>query len=405
MNLSLRAAFWLVALIGASANCLAHEPLSADFFCEDPADLNSIRGKPIEDLRLWKSNVRDLSPLKGMPLRKLVIFGCPVKDLSPLRGMPLESVWIGATEARDFSPLKGLPLKRLNLFVSEVTDISFLQGMQLESLDLSVCGSGKVTDLSPIKGMQLRFLDFEANTVTNGMDIVRQMKSLEKINDQTPKEFWREYESEAPARDRLRKAGVNYRSLFITEDGTWRLRCYGDDLKDLSLLKGLPVCSLELEECEIKDLSPLRDMKITDLNLKSPTLNDLSTLKGAPLTTFVLDCPKVGDISPLKGMPLGAFYLRCAQVTNVSALHGMPLKTLNILGANVRDITPIEGAPLEFLCLDARHIPEGMEVLRSMKTLKQINYHDAKAFWEKYDAGKLDQIQVCLLYTSPSPRD
>lgn len=404
MSKSVRAAVWLVVISCASAVTMAQEleladaqePASryAEVFCESDPDLNELRGQPITDLRLWKSNVKDVTPLKGMPIKKFVMFGCPVQDLSPLAGMPLENVWIGATEVTDFSPLKGMPLKHLSLFAAQATDLSFLRGMQLETLDLSVVGSGKVTDLGPLKGMQLKSLEFHAEMVTTGLDLVRAMKSLEKINGETPEEFWRGYDAEAPARESLRKAGINYRRFWISKDGGWTLEFYGDDIADLSVLKGLPVRSLTLDECEIKDLSPLRDMKITKLNLQSPTLNNLRSLKGAPLTDLVLSSPKIEDLSPLKGMALKKLHLRCPKVTNVSALKGMPLKTLSILDSNIRDITPLEGAALSFLLLHAERLPKGMEVLRRMKTLEQINYNDAESVWEKFDAGDLDRLSV-----------
>jgi internalin A len=190
----------LMALLLASLPTTASrgeqgEPLSIHVLCEDQVDLKSFRGKPVENVNLWKSNIRDLSPLAGMPIKTLVIFGCPVKDLSPLADMPLESAWVGATEARDFSPLKGAPLRDLNLSPSAVTDLSFVRGMPLKSLKLSATGEGRITDLTPLDGMELEELEFEASTVTKGMDILRAMKSLKQINYHEVKEFWESYDA------------------------------------------------------------------------------------------------------------------------------------------------------------------------------------------------------------------
>lgn len=112
------------------------------------------------------------------------------------------------------------------------------------------------------------------------------------------------------------------------------------------------------------------------------------------LQILSIDCPKVGDISPLKGLPLQELYLGCPKITDLSALEGMPLTTLNISKSGARDLAPIKGSPLEFLTLDMDRRPRGMEILRGMKSLKQINYHEVDEFWEAYDAGRFDDIQL-----------
>ena len=386
---------WLLsALQTAFARNEASEPLAFQAFCEDQVDLNSIRGESVEDLHLWKSNVRDLSPLAGMPVRTLVIFGCPVKDLSPLAGMPLVSAWIGATEARDFSPLKGAPLKDLNLSVSAVTDLSFVKGMPLKSLDLSVGEEGRITDITPLEGMQLEKLVFEADTVTKGMEILRGMKSLKQINGQPPEEFWLDHDAKAPVRERLRQVGVSFHSLGVAEDGSLSLALHGPEIRDLSVLKEFKVSHLVVGGSMIRDLSPLKDLKTTTLRLDSAILEDLSSLRGTSLKVLSLGCPKVDDISPLKGLLLKELHLGCPKVTDLTALQGMPLERLDIKTCGVRDLTPLKELPLETFILDMDRRPRGMEVLRGMKSLKQINYHEVEVFWEAYDAGRFDQIQL-----------
>lgn len=371
-----------------------------------PADLNSIRGKPIknlqimacdqisdisalagmklEDVMLWKTNIEDISPLSGMPVKNLVIFGGRVKDLTPLKGMPLESLKIGATWVTDLTPLKGLPLKNLDLYSSEISDLSPLAGMPLECLNLSVFDAGKITDLTPLKGMKLKRLDFHANTITKGMEIIRDMKSLEEINRQKPDPFWKKYDADAPARKRLGELGINYRQLDVTDDGTWSLGFHGEELRDLSVLKGLPIDTLALQKSPITDLSPLEGSKMTCLNLSSTVVKDLTALGKMSLTTLYLNCPEVDDISPLKGLPLETLQLSCPKVIDVSALHGMPLTTLYLTNTNIRDVSKLEGLPLESLFMDIDHIEAGIEVLRRMKSLKRINNQDVEEFWKDH---------------------
>jgi Leucine-rich repeat (LRR) protein len=100
------------------------------------------------------------------------------------------------------------------------------------------------------------------------------------------------------------------------------------------------------------------------------------------------------DISPLKELASRELYLDCPNVTDLSALQGMPLTRLNISRSGARDITPIKDTPLESIILNMDRRPQGMEILRSMKSLKQINYHEVNEFWESYDAGRFDDIQL-----------
>ncbi|MCX6866793.1 MAG: hypothetical protein NTV46_11375 [Verrucomicrobia bacterium] len=162
--------------------------------CDDLKDISPVAGLKLKDVMLWKIDIEDISPLAGMPIQKLVIFGCPVKDLTVLKGMPLKSLWIGATKVTDFSPLKNLPLTDLSLHSSEVSNLSPLEGMPLESLNIRV--TGKISDLTPLKGMKLKTLDFDSDTVTRGMDIIRDMKSLKEINRMPADEFWRNYDAQ-----------------------------------------------------------------------------------------------------------------------------------------------------------------------------------------------------------------
>ena len=160
-------------------------------------DLGPLRGMPISRLGLrYCPALRDLSPLRGMPLARLDLFYCGgVSDLSPLRGMPLTDLDLECCErVRDLSPLRGMPLTSLSLTGCErVRDLSPLRGMPLTSLCLLGCDD--VTDLSPLEGMQLVKVSLPSR-VTKGMDVIRRMKSLTRINGQPADEFWKKHDAE-----------------------------------------------------------------------------------------------------------------------------------------------------------------------------------------------------------------
>ena len=130
------------------------------------------------------------------------------------------------------------------------------------------------------------------------------------------------------------------------------------------------------------------------LHLSSPKLEDLSPLKGIGLKSLALSGEMIKDLSPLKGMALKSLTLSGYQIVDISALQGMPLKTLSMFRTNVHDLTPLEGVPLEFVRLNVDPVPKGMDVLRRMKTITQINHQEPAMFWQHYDEGKVENLRL-----------
>ena len=71
-----------------------------------------------------------------------------------------------------------MPLKTLNIWGTQIQDLTPLQGMPLKSLSMF---ESSVTDLSPLKGMQLEDIRLTLKNITQGLDILRGMKSLKTI--------------------------------------------------------------------------------------------------------------------------------------------------------------------------------------------------------------------------------
>jgi len=154
-------------------------------------DLSPLKGTPLTILGCSYTQVSDLSPLKGMPLTALFCNGLKVSDLSPLKGMPLADLACEATKVNDLSPLKDTKLTGLSCWGTPVSDLSPLKGMKLTGLD---CRNTPVTDLSPLKGTPLKELrcDFKPE---RDAEVLRSIKTLEKINDKPAAEFWKEVDA------------------------------------------------------------------------------------------------------------------------------------------------------------------------------------------------------------------
>ncbi len=366
--------------------------LTVSVYMHENPDLSALRGAPVRGMQIMGSmdelasgKIMDLAPLAGMPLETLWIWKVPLKDLSPLKTTRLKKLLIMGASVTDISPLKDLPLTDLELWCTDVSDISPLKGKRLKHLNIDSSESARVTDLTPLEGMELETLKFHANGVTKGIEGVRGMKSLKEINRKTPGDFWKEYDADAPARKMVAKAGLKFTQLYGGADGKIGLWFHGDDLIDLSPLRGLPVESLGFRDSKVSDLRPLADLPLRSLCIRSSDLTDLSPLRGTPITQLYLNCDNLSDLSPLRETKLETLSLRCPKVTDLSALRNLPLKYLNITGCGVTDLSPLKGMSVEDIHFDSERITKGLEVLRGMKTLKQINREEVEAFFKPDD--------------------
>jgi hypothetical protein len=183
------------------------------------SDLSPLAGMPLVILGLEATRVEDLSPLRGAGLRKLYLNDTPVSNLDPLKGMPLEELMLAGTRVADVSPLAGMPLKMLWLNNTQVTNILSIAACPLVSLtlegtsvsDLSPLaghrtlerlhiGGTQVADLSPVSGTKLKRLIFTPARISNGLEIVRAMASMEELGTtfdgrMPPEQFWAIYDS------------------------------------------------------------------------------------------------------------------------------------------------------------------------------------------------------------------
>jgi hypothetical protein len=157
--------------------------------------LEPLRGMALEKLYLNDTAVSDLSPLAGMPLRELMLVRTRVEDLAPLRDAPLEFLWVNETQVRELSSIAACPLVSLTLEGSRVSDLSPLSGH--ETLERLHIGNTPVTDLTTLAGLQLVRLIFTPERIMSGLDVARQMASLQEIGTtldgrMPPAQFWQE---------------------------------------------------------------------------------------------------------------------------------------------------------------------------------------------------------------------
>ena len=165
--------------------------------CFRLTDFSALEGMPLTTLAIGNCGlIPDLTLLKGMPLTQLSLEQCKQPlDLTLLAGLPLTYLNLyGCTEISDLTPLKGLPLSHLNLHgCSKISDLTPLKGMRLSELYFDECP--RITDLTPLEGMSLTQIALPIPVPGKGIEAVRRMKTLTKINDLPPDEFWKKYDA------------------------------------------------------------------------------------------------------------------------------------------------------------------------------------------------------------------
>jgi Leucine-rich repeat (LRR) protein len=212
---------------------------------------------------------------------------------------------------------------------------------------------------------------------------------------------------------------------------------YQTGIKNIQPLAGLPLRALDLGMTQVDDLTPLVGMKLERLDLENTPVASLAPLQGMPLQILKMQKTKVTDFSILKGMPLkqlnvldlpftntdlellqqaplDTIWLAGTQVTELSMLPVKSLKSLdiertavasldvlagcsllqrlNIAETPVSDLTPLQGLKLQRITLTPDRIKTGMEILRNMTSLTQIQVRidepmSAVDFWKRYDLG------------------
>ena len=136
-----------------------------------------------------------------MPLNFLDLGGSDtVTSLKPLEKMKLTNLDLGrCSKIQDFEVLENMPLAALDLSAClQLRDLVFLQ--KLKTLkSLTITGVDKVEDLTPLAGLDLQNNALTPRFIHKGMDVLRNMKSLEAIavdGDRRiePAQFWKLYD-------------------------------------------------------------------------------------------------------------------------------------------------------------------------------------------------------------------
>jgi Leucine-rich repeat (LRR) protein len=315
--------------------------------------------RKLVNLSIQENPVEDLSPLRGLPLTNLNANGGRFRSLAPLEGMPLKSLTLSAAwYVADLAPLRGMPLEHLTLNVTGVRDLSPLDGLALVDLDIR---DAKVPDLEAVKRFtKLKHLSCGVQ-IKRDAPLLRSMWNLEKINDQSVIEFWKQHD---PGHAAHLQWIADTRKLPAEK----QLEAVKARLRERNL-----GCDIEFGEMRVFD------GKVVVFKFIAADVTDISPLRAFP-SLGVLTCggdfkhlSKLSDLSPLRGMPsLKNLYVTHSAVTDLTPLRGAPLITVYCNNSPVQDLLPLTTLPLQELRCDYK--PErDAAILRTIKTLQTIN--------------------------------
>ena len=238
----------------------------------------------------------------------------------------------------------------IGLVQTKVSDLTPLAGLKLEELHLLDL---PVSDLGPLAGMPLKTLDI----------------------------------IDCPVTDISVLAGMPLEILYLE----------GSNIESVAPLKGLPLHELWINKTRVTDLRPLQGMEIRMLNLTDSPVTDISVVQKFPLNTLWLGGTPVEDFSALEGLYLESLDVHDTAFGNadLALLKGMPLQRLNIARTKVTDLKPLAGLQLQRLIFTPSRIEHGLEVIRNMSSLRELDTHfrperrlTPEEFWERYDADQ-----------------
>jgi serine/threonine protein kinase/Leucine-rich repeat (LRR) protein len=356
-------------------------------------DLSPLRSAPLlETVEAERTRVSDLSPLQGKRIKSLMIGQSQVRSLAALTGMPLVKLDCTGLPISDFQVLSTMPLEFLVLESTGVAELSFLRGLPLKTLVLGNCPSARgysaLSELPDLEALTLPSAAWELplEELHSILRLRNAPKLLQvRIGSKGPwatsssgtsslERFWSDFESDIQAIAAIKTFDQGYPVYFKQPDGSWELNFQGQNVKDLSPLRGKNISKLDLNRTLVSDLGPLLNMPLRVLTLERTKVRDLTAIRGAPLELLDLSETLVTDLEPLRGMPLKELALQQCSVATLEPLTSCPLLRLYLGGVpNEIDLSVLNRiGTLTELILPAK--PKNLEKLKNHPALRRVSF-------------------------------
>ncbi len=336
--------FWECTLNVGSAGSAWLDIRSADLGAFAPSRVRRFKSEAAAKVALDKEVVARLKEGWIDTADRAAAPAVPSSD--PLKSLmaAVDAAWPGARECVSLLSPGVFFLNLADTRRWKIDDLSPLRGLQVHSLAID----GTFTDLEPLTSLPLTSLSIGTFSGKPGQTPLRKLDGVERLSG-------------------LEALGVLNASV-----------------ESLAPLQGMRLKKLTVTGGSFRDLAPLRGMPLQTLTLRSAAVDDLGPLEGMPLQGLELAGTSVRDISVLTNMPLNWLDLTDTRVSDLSALSKtVTLRNLKIAGTEVTDVSMAAGWPeLTFVELSPEKIQAGLDLLRKLKTIKEINRRPARAFWK-----------------------
>jgi len=152
------------------------------------------------------------------------------------------------------------------------------------------------------------------------------------------------------------------------------LEVSGGRLENYEVLRQLPLRRLSLIRCQLDNLSMLASLALEALDVSENRLSTIVSLTGMPLRRLNISRnSQITTVRNLTGMPLEELRMDdCTRIEDLRPLRGLPLKTLSMDGVAVADLSPLTDLPLEFLNASGCTQVRDWSPVRSLKQLTEL---------------------------------
>lgn len=352
-----------------------------------------------------KGKLLDLSPIHS--LRSLLYLDCsanPAHNLWPLRGLLLRDLICWATPVQNLEPLRGMRLSSLDLHWTFVSDLSHVQDQPLIRLNAR---AHYLTNLQPLRDMPLEELECQFRPERHA-ELLRNLKSLRKINGRQVADFWKEYDARreslglwiarttalsaeeqvAALETRLREDNPEFREEVVSkiESGAvTEIQITSDHLTDIAplralrQLKRLTIRGSERHHGYVYDLDPIRDLPLEYLDCGGNDVADLSPLSNMKIRFLSCWGTPVNDLAPLATTPLVRLDCHETPLRDLVPIEGMKITELNLGDCRIVEFGPLATMRLRKITADF-DADRDAALLKSIPTLEEINGQPAERF-------------------------
>lgn len=245
--------------------------------------------------------------------------------------------------------------------------------LDMRSVKLMTLGTSIKADILDIAERQLRKGNFAAaaelftEAEESATSPERRKRSADGLR---MARLFSEYRSRIPQwEELLRRSWKDATIRLYLEDGGFHLFASGESVRDLSVLREIPVSGLTLVNARPLDFAPIRNSRLKMLILQECRIPDPAPLADLPLAALILDRTPLVNTDFLRTMRLRRLTLRGCGIDSIQALTGMKPEALDISGNRIADLSPLAGMPLKTLRASFNQI-SSIVPLRSMPLKK-----------------------------------